>query len=691
MKCPKCGATIEGGYRYLTCQNCGRTYDSKQLENVEEPEPIIAPSPKPEPNNVPKPTSELEQAHSPESKPKPATETEPVAMLEPDSPSVLEPESVVSFESVSASKTESIHDLSLTSDSKSTTDSDLDPESAADIKQTLDMAPTAIPEPPPISKPTPDTENTPKMESSLPPEPKFVTELTPNSEPSAVPAPTPVPETSTVPEPTLVAEPTTTPEQQHSAGSTTGIYKSTSENGTSDSETPSAGKLETKLEAKSTPEPVSDSEKIPASSNLFKNKKLWIVVALLSIIIIGAIVFAITSLIGSDNSSSTIKSNNKTKVGSGSFNEQRVIDELYIDEYELDNKYVVVFQNNSDHIIDLTGEATFYDRNGNKIDVGINTEQTLYSLGPNQEDCMIFETESYFSDADLKLSAEESDSNYEPVDFKLKDFSAYANSNIAFMIQNQGERTRDPIAVKFLFYDDGKLIDTSQAFYLQPFNTGDTLPNSANLEIDDFDRYECYIDRLLYSGKTGQSPTFDASRINSYLKTKEYKPSKQFLIVSVENISSYNLDVYGTIATYSSDGSLQNAYDDMIHALGPGEKYLLYFHIDEDYSYKDFKISIGENQEESSLTNYLKLGNVEQHGNKVAFDLKNTGNVDAEHVEVVFLFFKNDKLVDWDSTGPEDYSLDSGETASLVIDIPDGDPEDIEYFIKGYDNQYTLI
>lgn len=33
MICPKCGATIKGGYRYVTCPNCGRTYDSNQLEN----------------------------------------------------------------------------------------------------------------------------------------------------------------------------------------------------------------------------------------------------------------------------------------------------------------------------------------------------------------------------------------------------------------------------------------------------------------------------------------------------------------------------------------------------------------------------------------------------------------------------------------------------------------------------------
>ena len=37
MICPKCGATIEGGYRYLTCSNCGRTFDSTLFEDAEEP------------------------------------------------------------------------------------------------------------------------------------------------------------------------------------------------------------------------------------------------------------------------------------------------------------------------------------------------------------------------------------------------------------------------------------------------------------------------------------------------------------------------------------------------------------------------------------------------------------------------------------------------------------------------------
>ena len=37
MICSKCGATIEGGYRYLTCSNCGRTFDFTLFEDAEEP------------------------------------------------------------------------------------------------------------------------------------------------------------------------------------------------------------------------------------------------------------------------------------------------------------------------------------------------------------------------------------------------------------------------------------------------------------------------------------------------------------------------------------------------------------------------------------------------------------------------------------------------------------------------------
>lgn len=250
---------------------------------------------------------------------------------------------------------------------------------------------------------------------------------------------------------------------------------------------------------------------------------------------------------------------------------------------------------------------------------------------------------------------------------------------------------RDPIIVKFLFYKDGKLIDTVQSLYKVPFNADETLPNTAELKIDNYDRFESYIGRYWHSGKTGQSSTFDPSKINNYLKTKEYMPTKQFLIVSVENVSSYNLDVYGTIATYLSDGSLRNSYDDMIRALAPGQKYLLYFHIDEDYNRKDFHLSIGENQEETSLSSDLKIKNIEQLSSKITFDLENTGNVDAKNVEVVFLFLNGDTLVNLDSTGPDDYSLRAGETASLEMEIPEGDSEKIEWYICGYDNELSML
>ena len=65
MICPKCGATIKGGYRYVTCPNCGRTYDSTQFEKVEEPAPRTAPAPE----FVLSPTSESEHGPAPASKP----------------------------------------------------------------------------------------------------------------------------------------------------------------------------------------------------------------------------------------------------------------------------------------------------------------------------------------------------------------------------------------------------------------------------------------------------------------------------------------------------------------------------------------------------------------------------------------------------------------------------------------------
>ena len=87
MICPKCGATIKGGYRYVTCPNCGRTFDSTKLENVEEPAPA------PERTAVPEPTPVAESA--PAAEPTPIEESingaEQTPVPEPTSVTVPEP------------------------------------------------------------------------------------------------------------------------------------------------------------------------------------------------------------------------------------------------------------------------------------------------------------------------------------------------------------------------------------------------------------------------------------------------------------------------------------------------------------------------------------------------------------------------------------------------------------------------
>ena len=87
MICPKCGATIKGGYRYVTCPNCGRTYDSTQFEKVEEPAPA------PERTAVPEPAPVAESAPAAEPTPieESINEAEQTPVPEPTSVTVPEP------------------------------------------------------------------------------------------------------------------------------------------------------------------------------------------------------------------------------------------------------------------------------------------------------------------------------------------------------------------------------------------------------------------------------------------------------------------------------------------------------------------------------------------------------------------------------------------------------------------------
>lgn len=145
MICPKCGAAIEGGYRYVTCPDCGKTFDSSLFKNAD----------KPESKSEPKPKQELATVFEPESTPVHKSETAPT------------PEAAFSAD------TEPIHDLSLSSDSKQTSELISAPE------------PTSIP------VPTISQEAIPELEPILTPDLLSESDSEPVSKPKLVDKPVP--------------------------------------------------------------------------------------------------------------------------------------------------------------------------------------------------------------------------------------------------------------------------------------------------------------------------------------------------------------------------------------------------------------------------------------------------------------------------------------------------------------------
>ena len=161
MICPKCGAAIEGGYHYITCPNCGRTFDSTQFDNADE----LEPKPDPKPATVSEPMStpvfESDPTHTPESAFSPEMETNYNMSLSSDSEPTLDPmltpETIIDFESTLVQKHSTEPELTLNSEIESDTAPALDPGSASapelmttpapESEIVADFKPDPVPEP----------------------------------------------------------------------------------------------------------------------------------------------------------------------------------------------------------------------------------------------------------------------------------------------------------------------------------------------------------------------------------------------------------------------------------------------------------------------------------------------------------------------------------------------------------------
>ena len=176
MICPKCGSTIEGGYRYVTCPNCGRTFDSTKLENEEKPAQRFVPQPEPEPESLyelepssllgPEPATTPTLPSAPETEPihasslssVPETTPEPIPVLETltDSDSALEPKQTPALESIFLPEPTTACD--------SSTEPDLIPASDSIPKQEqiLVIEPLSAPDHTTEPKPTSPLEHTPE-------------------------------------------------------------------------------------------------------------------------------------------------------------------------------------------------------------------------------------------------------------------------------------------------------------------------------------------------------------------------------------------------------------------------------------------------------------------------------------------------------------------------------------------------
>ena len=179
---------------------------------------------------------------------------------------------------------------------------------------------------------------------------------------------------------------------------------------------------------------------------------------------------------------------------------------------------------------------------------------------------------------------------------------------------------------------------------------------------------------------------FNADEVLPLLKVTEYSYDTGFwhyAFLVIENTSNFNIKVTANVKFYNEANELIGAQSADQDAFEKGTKIVLYFMPDEVYTRMEYELSVREEDFYDCVVSNLSFESVSAK-NKEIVSVTNNGSEEADFVEGYALFFKEDKVVGFDSTYfiDDDDELKAGKTITKEINCYD-EYDSVQFFFTG--------
>lgn len=166
--------------------------------------------------------------------------------------------------------------------------------------------------------------------------------------------------------------------------------------------------------------------------------------------------------------------------------------------------------------------------------------------------------------------------------------------------------------------------------------------------------------------------TFSEDSIVKDLKVTEYHLDDDgfwYTILVIENPSDYNLSITVNVKFYNKDGKLIGAEDREADAVEKKTHTIMYFMPDEEYDRIEYEFSVSEEDFYDCVVASLSYESVSAQDKEI-ISVTNNGKIPGEFVEAYALFFKDGKIVGFDSTyiTDEDNLIKPGKTITEELD-----------------------
>ncbi len=338
-----------------------------------------------------------------------------------------------------------------------------------------------------------------------------------------------------------------------------------------------------------------------------------------------------------------------------------------------DSLFFYIVRNNSKATVDINGNATAYDSDGNAIGA---SQRDIDVLGPDETSLMVFYFDGVteIDNVDCSLSYD-TNPYYKPVIGNISMEQTINDQNLTVIAKNDGTINAQFVEAYALFFDSDNNVVSYDSNYVVDGDSELKPGAEISVQLDTykgFDHVECYL-----TGRSdGQASEAGSEVSDSDFAIKEYKYENtigdSLYFLAITNNSETTVGVNGNMTAYDTDGNVMGAGSASIDVLGPGDESIMSFYFDSVQGIDNVKYTLGYDTSpyyESGLKDLEVVQNI--NDKNVVVTVTNNGEEAASFVEAYALFLDSGgNVVRYDSTyiTDGDSEIKPGATLSKQLD-----------------------